>query len=118
MSILDKEQRNIVTINKKDDLKTRLKCFAIKHLVDKSRDPLTNDEKDALKSLKNNKEIVIQRPDKGGGVVIMNDNKYRTLLNNIVNDPTKFEKCNKNQTEKLKKEINVSASKLWQFKNS
>jgi hypothetical protein len=45
-----------------------------------------------LKSLGKNKDIVICRPDKGKGVVILNKNDYISKLNSILNDNTKFSK--------------------------
>ena len=43
-----------------------------------------------LKRLRNNREIVILRPDKGNGVVIMNRKDYICGTNNIINDRFKF----------------------------
>ena len=43
-----------------------------------------------LKRLRNNQEIVILRPDKGNGVVILNRKDYICGMNNIINDRSKF----------------------------
>ena len=43
-----------------------------------------------LKRLRNNQEIVILRPDKGNGIVIMNRKDYICGMNNIINDRSKF----------------------------
>ena len=43
-----------------------------------------------LKRLKNNKEIIITRPDKGNGVVIMNRSDYHNAIMRIINDTSKF----------------------------
>ena len=48
-----------------------------------------------LKRLRNNKDIVITRPDKGEGVVILNKIDYDKMINDIVNDQTKFKHINK-----------------------
>ena len=45
-----------------------------------------------LKKLKRNKNIVIMKPDKGNGVVVMDRDKYDTSLYKIINDGTKFKK--------------------------
>ena len=68
-SSIKNEETNKKTIEIKDEesLKTKLKTFSISHLYDKNNDPLTKEENNAIKSLKNNKDIVIQRPDKGRG---------------------------------------------------
>ena len=39
-----------------------------------------------LKRLENNRKIVILRPDKGNGVVIMDRKDYVYGMNNIIND--------------------------------
>ena len=43
-----------------------------------------------LKRLRNNQEIVILRPDKGNGIVIMNRKDYICGMNNNINDRSKF----------------------------
>ena len=45
----------------------------------------------AIKSLRRNKKIFITRPDKGSGVVILNKNDCVTIMENILNDASKFE---------------------------
>ncbi len=58
-----------------------------------------------LKKLKNNKDIVITRPDKGNGVVIMNRSDYHQQIMGIINDTTKFAKrsrlCGKDQSKDI-----------------
>ena len=46
-----------------------------------------------LKLLGNNKELIINRPDKGNGVVILRKRDYVSKMNDILKDHTKFEKC-------------------------
>ena len=43
-----------------------------------------------LKQLKNDKNIIITKPDKGSGVVILNSSDYVSKMENILNDCTKF----------------------------
>ena len=45
-----------------------------------------------LENLKNNKNIIICRPDKGRGVVNLDKEDYVTKMNAILNDHTTFEK--------------------------
>ena len=45
----------------------------------------------AIKSLRRNEKILITRPDKGSGVVILNKSDYVTNMRNILNDASKFE---------------------------
>lgn len=43
-----------------------------------------------LKDLAKNKDLVICKPDKGKGVVLLNRNDYNEKMNNILSDNTKF----------------------------
>ena len=45
-----------------------------------------------LKRLANNKDIVILRPDKGSGTVILNRDEYIKKLSDIIGDTSKFTK--------------------------
>ena len=56
---------------------------------------------------------MIQRPDKGGGVVILDRQYYHDRLLNLISD--KFSTCSSDQSDNLKKEINIIAE---QFRNS
>ena len=51
-----------------------------------------------LKRLANNKDIVILRPDKGSGTVILNRDDYIKKLSDIINDTSKFKKLSANPT--------------------
>ena len=46
-----------------------------------------------LSKLKKNNSIVINKPDKGNGSVIMNRDDYLQKMNDILSDTTKFRKC-------------------------
>ena len=45
----------------------------------------------ALKSLATNKDVIITKPDKGRGVVVLDRNTYDTKINELISDRTKFE---------------------------
>ena len=45
----------------------------------------------ALKGLANNKDLVITKPDKGNGVVLMDRTDYVSKIMGILSDPTKFQ---------------------------
>ena len=51
-----------------------------------------------LKRLRNNREIVILRPDKGNGVVIMSRKDYICGKNDIIDDRSKFKLLTKDPT--------------------
>ena len=44
----------------------------------------------AIKSLRSNEQILITKPDKGSGVVVLNRNDYIQKMGNILEDKTKF----------------------------
>ena len=45
----------------------------------------------AIKCLHRNEKILITRPDKGSGIVILNKSDYVTKMLSILNDASKFE---------------------------
>ena len=52
-----------------------------------------------LTRLKKNSQLVILKPDKGNGVVVMNRVDYDTAIYNIINDTSKFKKLSKDVTK-------------------
>ena len=48
----------------------------------------------ALKDLSANKDLIIQKPDKGSSVVLLNKNDYMKRLNEMLSDSRKFKKLN------------------------
>ena len=53
--------------------------------------PFDSDCLQAIKSLRSNKYILITKPDKGFGVVILNRSEYDKKMVAILSDVTKFE---------------------------
>ena len=45
-----------------------------------------------LKRLKKNKDIIILRPDKGNGVVVLDKLAYNNAISDLLSDDTKFKK--------------------------
>ena len=58
-----------------------------------------------LKKLRNDKEIVILRPDKGSGVVVLNRRDYEKSVKNLINDKTKFKKLTEDVTIKRESKL-------------
>lgn len=58
----------------------------------------------AIKSLRNNKDIVIKKGDKGAGIVIMDSSDYVTKINLMLSDKEVYTKINNNITTKIKTE--------------
>ena len=63
----------------------------------------------AIKFLRTNEEILITKPDKGAGIVILNKNNYNDKMKTILNDTTKFldlvPVTNKDNTAKIESRI-------------
>ena len=86
-------------VNKREDLKNNADKPALKaqlshlansyiHNYQPSRSTLTKHR--ILKKLRNDKEIVILRPDKGSGVVVLNRRDYENSIKNLINDKNKI----------------------------
>ena len=58
---------------------------------------LSKEEQKALKSLAKDKSLVITRPDKGNGVVLMDKQDYLNRVNNVLEDTSKFKKLEKSE---------------------
>ena len=48
--------------------------------------------------LRKNKDIIITKPNKGNGVVILDRKIYHNAIQKIISDTSKFEKLNEDQT--------------------
>ena len=66
-----------------------------------------------LRNVRKNKDIVITKPDKGNGVVILDRKLYNNAIEGIIPDTSKFEKLNEDPT--LKRE--ASRQRFLNFLN-
>ena len=67
---------------------------------------LSSEELQSLKKLNENKEIVIQKSDKGKSVVILNKDVYTSRVKTLLSDHTKFEKLKIDPNKELNFIIN------------
>ena len=70
-----------------------------------------------LQNLRNNKNIVITKPDKENGVVIFDRKLYNNVIEEIISDTSKFEKLNEDPTLKREASIQRLLRTLKQKKN-
>ena len=73
--------------------KSSLKNLAFKNFYDRKPNfvfNLTKEEQVALKNLSLDRSIIIMKPDKGNGIVILNKGDYTTKMLTILNDTSKF----------------------------
>ena len=86
-------------------LKYQLSQFANAYICNyqPSRSALTT--RSILKKFRNDKEIVILRPDKGSSVVVLNRRDYEKSIKNLTNDKTKSKKLSEDVTIKRESKL-------------
>ena len=67
-----------------------------------------------LQNLRKNKDIVITKPNKGNGVVILDRKLYNNAIEGIIPDTSKFEKLNEDPTLKREASLQRFLCKLKQ----
>ena len=73
----------------------------------KDENNLSSEELNALKTLMQNKNIVIQKVDKGNTVVITDKEKYIQGVKNVISDTSKFTPLNRSPDSYLNYIVNV-----------
>ena len=76
---------------------------------------LTKDERQALKRLRNDNDILIPPADKGRVTVVMDKTDYRDKMDELVNDKQTYEVLKRDPTPALQRKLN---SKLLQLKKA
>ena len=79
----------------KDKLRHLAKSTFSRFVKHPPKPVLSDEESKAMLSLSKDKSIVISRPDKGNGVVLMDRVDYLSKVQSILEDTTKFEKVEK-----------------------
>ena len=88
----------------KEFIRSRLRDCAFTYYRDSSKinkNNLSKEEHLALKDLIKNRDLVIQKADKGNIVVILNKNDYISRMKVILNDSSKFQKLSIDQNKVL-----------------
>lgn len=88
--------------------KLRNLAFSSLYNFNSSRHNLLNlpkEEMTALKQLSKNKDIIIFKPDKGTGIVIMNATDYIAKIEQIILDETKFSKHQNQDLYKISRSV-------------
>ncbi len=68
------------------DFCTKIKYLLLDTLTNKGFSNLTKKEMIALRSLKDNREIVIKKSDKGGGIAVLDSTEYLSKVQIMLND--------------------------------
>ena len=89
---------NLIDKNTTTKLKSELSHLAHTYTSNYRPSPQDLKKHRILKELRKNKNIVILRPDKGNGVVILDRSIYNQSISNILSDTTKFKKLSSDPT--------------------
>ena len=92
-------KRNLKSETKSIELKSQLSLMANTYVTSYKVSEKTLRKHRILKKLQTNKDIVITRPDKGNGVIIIDKSEYLKMVYDIVNDSRKFKKLDCNKTK-------------------
>lgn len=98
-------------------LKSELVCMSKSFSQKRRFDSVLNStHQEAIKYLRNNKDIIICPPDKGNAVIMMNRNDYVDKVQQILSNPSKFQKDDFqiDLTSKIEKQVCNHISKLRQ----
>jgi hypothetical protein len=106
-SIKQKQSSSDLRILDEEELRCDLKQIGLRRIVDHNKDLLTKDQYRKIKEFSNREDVIIRRADKSNTFVIMKSETYKSKLNDIVNDPEKFQKIRKDPTENIKKRLNT-----------
>ena len=105
-------------IEDKPDLLIKMKNFAIRDPQDFSADNFTQRQHQALKCSKGNKEIIIQRPGKGSGVVVMDKNTYDSKLGTLVSSQRKVSLIDGKQSESKNSKNQQDCGKVQELRSN
>ena len=91
-----------LTAENEDRLKSQLKHISYSYIYtydfSKQKQILSKEEWEALNDLRKDDSIIITRPDKGNGVVIINKLDYLNKMKQLISDETKCKKLARNPT--------------------
>ena len=96
---------NLKSEETKSQIKAHLSYFANSYFYIYKPSPRILRQHRVLRNLRKNKGIVLTKPDKGKGVVILNRKLYNNAIEEIISDTSNFEMLNADPT--LKRSYNV-----------
>ena len=98
---------NVNSKETKNQIKAHLSYLADSYFHDCKLSPRILRQHHILRNLRKNKDMVITKPDKGNGVVILDQKFYDNAVPEIISDIPKFEKLNEDPTLNVKLHYNV-----------
>ena len=107
---------NLKSEETKSQIKAHLSYLANSYFYNYKPSPCILRQHRVLRNLRKNKNIVVAKPDKGNGVVILDRKLYNNAIEEIISDSSKFEKLNENPTLKREASLERFLRKLKQKK--
>ena len=105
---------NLKSEETKSQIKAHLSYLANSYFYNYKPSPRILRQHRVLRNLRKNKDIVITKPDKGNGVVILDRKLYNNAIEEIISDSSKFEKLNEDPTLKREASLQRFSRKLKQ----
>ena len=105
---------NLKSEETKCQIKAHLSYLANSYFYNYKPSPRILCQHRVLRNLRKNKDIVITKPDKGNGVVILDGKLYNNAMEEIISDSSKFEKLNEDPTLKHEASLQRFLRKLKQ----
>ena len=96
---------NLKSEETKSQIKAHLSYLANSYFYNCKHFPRVLRQHRVLRNLRKSKDIVITKPNKGSGVVILDRKLYNNVIEEIISDTSKFEKLNEDPT--LKREASL-----------
>ena len=114
----EKIHRSFINNLKSDETKSQIKAhlsyLANSYFCNYKPSPRILRQHRVLRNLRKNKDIVITKPDKGNGVVILDRKLYDNAIQELISDTCKFVKLNEDPTLKREASLQRFLRKLKQ----
>ena len=105
---------NLKSEETKSQIKVHLLDLANSYFYNYKSSPCILRQHRILRNLRKNKDIVIMKPDKGNGDVILDQKLYNKAIEEIISDTCKFGKLNEDPTMKREAALQCFLRKLKQ----
>ena len=105
---------NLESEETKNQIRAHLTYLANSYFYNYKPSPRILRQRCVLRNLRKNKDIVITKPNKGNGVVILDRKPYDNAIQEIISDTSKFEKLNEDPILKREASLQRFLSKLKQ----
>ena len=105
---------NLKSEETKSQIKAHLSYLANSYFYNYKSSPRILRQHRVLRNLRKNKDIVVTKPDKGNGAVILDRKLYNNAIEEIISDSSRFERLNEGPTLKREASLQRFLRKLKQ----